>query len=147
IWLSSALAFAGIGRAVLLLEARRGRLELTRRHGGYAQMPQLAVSFLVLGLACTGFPGTLGLVGQRLLAAGAVGSYPIRGFCAVLARALTGLAVLRMSGSLFCGRRDEGVALRLLRRERLAFAALAVVLDGGGVAPGPIVASLAPASE
>ena len=35
-------------------------------------MPVLAISFLSMGLACTGFPGTLGFVGQELLVDGAV---------------------------------------------------------------------------
>jgi len=31
------------------------------------KMPAMAVTFLAVGLACTGFPGTLGFVGQELL--------------------------------------------------------------------------------
>ena len=38
-------------RCVLVLEARRGRLDLTTYHGGYERMPVLAVSFLSMGLA------------------------------------------------------------------------------------------------
>src|SRR4029450_13329158 len=55
VWLSAGLAFAGLARSVLVLEARRGRLDLTAYHGGYERMPLLAVSFLAMGLACTGF--------------------------------------------------------------------------------------------
>ena len=104
VWLSAGLAFAGLARAVLVLEARRGRLDLTSYHGGYERMPVLAISFLALGLACTGFPGTLGFVGQELLVDGAVDAFPLMGFAVVVASALTGLAVLRMYFSLFCGR-------------------------------------------
>ncbi len=147
LWVSSALAFAGIARCVLVLEARRGRLDLTRHHGGYQQMPLLAVSFLVLGLACTGFPGTLGFVGEELLVDGAVDAFPILGFFVIAAGALTGLAVLRMYFSLFCGRRDDGAHMGLLPREALAFAAVAIFLIGTGIAPGPIVASRLNASE
>jgi NADH-quinone oxidoreductase subunit M len=147
LWVSSALAFTGIARCVLVLEARRGRLDLTRHHGGYQQMPQLAVSFLVLGLACTGFPGTLGFVGEELLVDGAVDAFPILGFFVIGAGALTGLAVLRMYFSLFCGRRDDAAHLGLLPREALAFAAVASFLIGTGIAPGPIVASRLSASE
>ncbi len=96
VWLSAGLAFAGLARCVLVLEARRGRLDLTTYHGGYERMPLLAISFLSMGLACTGFPGTLGFVGQELLVDGAVETFPVLGFAVVVASALTGLAVLRM---------------------------------------------------
>ena len=76
VWLSAGLAFAGLARCVLVLEARRGRLDLTTYHGGYERMPLLAISFLSMGLACTGFPGTLGFVGQELLVDGAVDAFP-----------------------------------------------------------------------
>lgn len=143
LWLSSALAFTGLTRSVLALEVRRGRLDLTRYHGGYEELSQLAVSFLVLGLACTGFPGTLGFIGQEMLVEGAVREFPALGFFVLAAAALTGLAVLRMYFSLFCGARSTSFGLRrmLLRRERLAFGALTVLLVAGGLLPRTIVAS------
>jgi NADH-quinone oxidoreductase subunit M len=146
LWLSSALAFTGLARTVLALEARRGRLPLTRFHGGFSQMPQLATSFLVFGLACTGFPGTLGFIGQELLVDGAVRSFPALGFLTIAASALTGLAVLRMYFSLFCGRPGGIVGLGLRTREGLVFGAVAVLLVVAGVAPRTIVASREQAS-
>jgi NADH-quinone oxidoreductase subunit M len=147
LWISSAVAFTGIARCVLSLEARRGRLDLSQHHGGYAQMPLLAVSFLILGLACTGFPGTLGFIGEELLVDGATQARPILGFSVVAAGALTGVAVLRMYFSLFCGRREPSAPLHVRRREAVAFALIAVFLIGTGIAPGPIVASRIGASE
>ncbi|MCZ7686551.1 MAG: proton-conducting transporter membrane subunit [Sandaracinaceae bacterium] len=140
LWISSGVAFAGLARAVLVLEARRGRLDLSTHHGGYERMPLLATSFLLMGLACTGFPGTLGFIGEELLIGGAVAEFPFLGFFVVVAGALTGLAVLRMCFSLFCGRRDDGGHLELLRREAVVFGAIAVFLVGAGLAPGPLVA-------
>ena len=145
VWLSAGLAFAGLSRGVLVLEARRGRLDLTRYHGGYERMPLLASSFLCMGLACTGFPGTLGFIGQELLVDGAVEAFPIMGFAVVVASALTGLAVLRMYFSLFCGRSDafdhvDG-RLGLRPRESWTFVALVLVLIALGVAPRPLVDS------
>jgi NADH-quinone oxidoreductase subunit M len=96
----------GIARCVLVLEARRGRLDLSTYHGGYERMLVLAISFLSLELACTGFPGTLGFVGQELLVNGAVDAFPVMGLAVVVTSALTGLPVVRMSFSLFCGRSD-----------------------------------------
>jgi NADH-quinone oxidoreductase subunit M len=145
VWLSAGLAFAGLARCVLVLEARRGRLDLTMYHGGYERMPLLAISFLLMGLACTGFPGTLGFVGQELLVDGAVDAFPVMGFAVVIASALTGLAVLRMYFSLFCGRSDAqahaGLPLGLTRREAWTFVALVIALVGFGVAPRPLVDS------
>jgi NADH-quinone oxidoreductase subunit M len=114
-------------------------------------MPLLAVSFLAMGLACTGFPGTLGFVGQELLVDGAVDVFPVMGFAIVIASALTGLAVLRMYFSLFCGRSEalshSGLRLGLTRREAWTFVALVIVLVGLGVAPRAVVDSRFAASQ
>jgi NADH-quinone oxidoreductase subunit M len=151
VWLSAGLAFAGLARCVLVLEARRGRLDLETYHGGYERTPLLAVSFLAMGLACTGFPGTLGFVGQELLVDGAVDLFPVMGFAIVIASALTGLAVLRMYFSLFCGRQDalahSTLRFGLTRREAWTFVALVIALIAFGVAPRPLVDSRFEASE
>ena len=151
VWLSAGLAFAGLARCVLVLEARRGRLDLTMYHGGYERMPVLAISFLSMGLACTGFPGTLGFVGQELLVDGAIDAFPVMGFAVVLASALTGLAVLRMYFSLFCGRSDplvhSGVRFGLTRREAWTFGTLVLALLGFGIVPRPLVDSRFAASD
>jgi NADH-quinone oxidoreductase subunit M len=135
----------------LVLEARRGRLDLTKYHGGYERMPLLAISFLCMGLACTGFPGTLGFVGQELLVNGAVDVFPVMGFAVVIASALTGLAVLRMYFSLFCGRPDvtaqSRIQLALSKREAWTFVALVIVLVAFGVAPRRLVDSRFAASD
>jgi NADH-quinone oxidoreductase subunit M len=151
VWLSAGLAFAGLARCVLVLEARRGRLDLTRYHGGYDRMRVLAISFLATGLACTGFPGTLGFIGQELLVDGAVDVFPVMGFAVVIASALTGLAVVRMYFSLFCGRPDTsahaGLRLGLTRGEAWTFVLLVLTLIGFGLAPRPLVDSRFAAGE
>jgi NADH-quinone oxidoreductase subunit M len=151
VWLSAGLAFAGLARCVLVLEARRGRLDLTSYHGGYDRMPLLAISFLAMGLACTGFPGTLGFIGQELLVDGAVDVFPVMGFAVVIASALTGLAVLRMYFSLFCGRPDvlahPSLRLGLRPREAWTFVALVIALIGLGLAPRPLADSRFDASD
>jgi NADH-quinone oxidoreductase subunit M len=151
VWLSAGLAFAGLARCLLVLEARRGRLNLDAYHGGYERMPLLAISFLCMGLACTGFPGTLGFVGQELLVNGAVDAFPTMGFAVVIASALTGLAVVRMYFSLFCGKPDApshpSLSFGLRRRESWTFIALVIALIAFGVAPRPLVDSRFAASE
>jgi NADH-quinone oxidoreductase subunit M len=151
VWLSAGLAFAGLARCVLVLEARRGRLDLTAYHGGYERMPLLAISFLGMGLACTGFPGTLGFVGQELLVSGAVDAFPVMGFAIVIASALTGLAVVRMYFSLFCGRPDalssSDVRFGLAKREAWTFVGLVIALVAFGIAPRTLVDSRFAASH
>ncbi len=151
VWLSAGLAFAGLARCVLVLEARRGRLDLTTFHGGYERMPVLGIAFLATGLACAGFPGTLGFVGQELLVNGAVDAFPVMGFAIVIASALTGLAVIRMYFSLFCGRADSSshsvLRLGLEPREAWTFVALVLALFGFGLAPRSLVDSRFAASE
>lgn len=151
LWLSAGVAFTGLARCVLVLEARRGRLDLSTYHGGYERMPVLATAFLAMGLACTGFPGTVGFVGQELLVNGAVNVFPVMGFAVVAASALTGLAVMRMYFSLFCGRRERstyvGLRLGLKRREAWTFGALVVMLVGFGIVPRPLVDSRFAAGE
>jgi NADH-quinone oxidoreductase subunit M len=151
VWLAAGLGFAGLARCVLVLEARRGRLDLTSYHGGYDRMPVLAISFLAMGLACTGFPGTLGFIGQELLVDGAVDVFPVMGFAIVIASALTGLSVLRMYFSLFCGD-FEVLAHRSLRlglrpREAWTFMALVFALIAFGLMPRPLVDSRFEASD
>jgi NADH-quinone oxidoreductase subunit M len=147
LWLSSGLAFAGLCRCTLVLEARRGRLDLRTYHGGYEHMPVLAASFLLMGLACSGFPGTLGFIGEELLVDGAIEMFPTLGYGVILAGALTGLGVLRMYFSLFCGSRDMSPRMRILPREAWTFSALTALLVIAGIAPGPIVTSRRKAGE
>lgn len=151
VWLSSGLAFGGLARCILVLEARRGRLDLAAYHGGYERTPLLAMSFLLMGLACTGFPGTIGFVGQELLVDGAVDAFPFLGFAVVVASALTGLAILRMYFSLFCGRADpllhSGIRFSLSRRESWTFVGLVILLIGFGILPRLLVDSRFTASE
>lgn len=141
VWLASAVAFTGIARCILVLEVRRGRLALTTFHGGYEQFPHLATSFLGFGLACIGFPGTLGFAGEELLVQGTVGAFPLLGFAVVVASALTGFTVLRMYFSFFCGRRVAGSMKPLLSHELLVFGALAVFLVAAGLLPERLVSS------
>lgn len=151
VWLSAGLAFTGLARCVLVLEARRGRLDLTTYHGGYERMPVLAIAFLSMGLACTGFPGTMGFVGQELLVDGAIDAFPVMGFAVVITSALTGLAIVRMYFSLFCGRSEPlaraGLPLGLKRREAWTFGAVVATLVVFGIVPRPLVASRFAASE
>lgn len=146
LWLSSSISFAGLGRCLLVLEARRGALDLGRHHGAYERKPLLAATFLVLGLSYSGFPGTLGFVGEELLLGGAVHAFPWLGFLVVASSGLIGIAVLRMYFALFTGRSRE-VPLALKVSESVGFVAIGAVVVLTGLVPAPLVMSRQNASE
>ena len=68
VWLSAGLAFAGLARCVLVLEARRGRLDLTSYHGGYDRHAGAGDQFSCHGARMHGLPGN-----ARLHRSGAAG--------------------------------------------------------------------------
>jgi NADH-quinone oxidoreductase subunit M len=146
LWLSASLAFAGLARSLLVLEARRGPLDLSKYHGGYERKPLLGSTFLVIGLSSAGFPGTLGFVGEELLLGGAVTEFPLLGFLVVISSALTGLSVMRMYLSLFCGVSPATVRLGLRPKEAVGFSTMALILVASGLAPKWIVSSRIAAS-
>src|SRR5439155_13557099 len=124
------------------LEARFGRLALTRFHGLYEHAPMLAVCFVLTGLASVGFPGTLGFQASEILVDGVVRANPYLGLGVVVAAALNGIAIVRAYLLLFTGTRhlssmplDGGV------RERFAVLTLTVLILLGGLFPQSGVAS------
>jgi NADH-quinone oxidoreductase subunit M len=86
-----------------------------------------------------------------LLVHGAVDAFPVMGFAVVVTAALTGLAVVRMYFSLFCGRTDalahSTLRFELTRREAWTFIALVLALVIGGLVPRLLVDSRFTASE
>lgn len=147
LWISSGLGFAGLSRCILVLEARRGRLNLKKYHGGYERTPYLATSFLVIGFACAGFPGTLGFIAEEMLISGTIKHYPPFGFAVILSGALTAICVLQMYFSLFCGERETGIKLRILAREAWSFVLTAGVLLLLGFLPQAFLGSSLKAAE
>ncbi len=140
-WLSSSLSLAGLGLALWVLEARRGRLRVDRFQGGYERTPLLATTFVIFGVGTVGFPGTFGFVGQELLLDAAVVDYAWLAIGVALASALGGLAVMRMFFALFTGAPTPvgGQSQRLHRREKVAFALLGIALLIFGIWPQPLV--------
>lgn len=137
-WLSAALSLSGLGLTLRALEARFGRLSLTRYLGLYHHSPALAVCFLLTGLASVGFPGTVGFVGTELLVDGAIGASPAIGVALVSAAAINGIAVVRAYFLLFTGSPHvSSISLAITLRERLAVLTLAALILGGGLVPQP----------
>ena len=148
VWLSTAIAMTGFGLALRSLEARHGRLDLTRYLGLYQDTPGLAVLFLLTGLAGVGFPGTVGFIGSEMIVDGVVETYSYIGFAIVLAAALNGIAVAKAYFALFTGTVHRASApLEIRGRERLAVLTLATLILLGGIFPQLSVASRQHASE
>ncbi len=142
VWLSSCLALSGFGLTLRALEARCGRLSLTSFQGHYEHTPNLAMCFVLTGLASVGFPGTFGFVGTELLVDGAVEAYPHVGVAVVLAATLNGIAVVQTYFRLFTGTRYvSSVSLKIRAGERYSVLGLAALILIGGLCPQPNIAS------
>jgi NADH-quinone oxidoreductase subunit M len=136
LWSAVILSLGGLGLTLRALEARVGRLSLTRFHGLYDHSPALAVCFILTGLASVGFPGTAGFVAAEMLIDGAVEASPWVGLGVVTAAALNGIAIIRVYFLLFTGTKHPAtVPLGITLRERMAVLTLAALLIGGGLAP------------
>jgi NADH-quinone oxidoreductase subunit M len=148
LWMSVAISLGGLGLTLRALEARFGRMSLTRYSGLYDHSPALAVCFLLTGLGSVGFPGTIGFVGTELLVDGAIEANAAIGVVMVLAAAVNGIAVIRAYFLLFTGHRHvSSVSLAITRRERIAVLTLATLIVGGGLAPQQVVAGRYGAAE
>ena len=148
VWLSSCLALSGFGLTLRALESRCGRLSLVNFQGHYEHTPNLAMCFVLTGLASVGFPGTFGFVGTELLVDGAVEAYPHVGIAVVLAAALNGIAIVQTYFRLFNGTRYvSSVSLKIRVRERYAVLALAGLILVGGLYPQPNISSRHAAAE
>ncbi len=139
LWFSLMLSATGLGLVVRAVEDRFGRLSLTTHLGLYERSPLLAVGFLVCGLACVGFPGTVGFVSAELLVDGTLHANPWVGVTVIAVSALNGIAVLRDFWRLFTGRRASAGAgdMPLSLTERLTVVGLCVLLVAGGLYPQP----------
>ena len=140
LWASSGLALTGLLQAAAALEGRFGTVDLDHPQGLGARTPRLAALFLLLGLASVGLPGTLGFASEDLLFHGTLEAIPAAGLALVVATALNGLSVLRISYRTFDGaRRPLPAVPDLLPRERAVFLGLFLLLVGGGLLPGRLV--------
>ena len=147
LWLSFVLSLGGFGLTLRALEARVGRLTLTRFHGLYSHSPALAICFLLTGLASVGFPGTAGFVAE-LIVDGALETNTWIGVGMVGAATLNEIALLRAYFLLFTGTRHAAtIPLGITVPERVAVLTLWTLLIGAGLFPQPFVASRYRAAE
>ncbi len=148
IWYGVILSLGGFGLTLRALESRYGRLSLTSFHGLYEHSPNLAVCFLLTGLACVGFPGTIGFVSTELLVDSAVEASPYVGILVVATAALNGIAVMRAYFLLFTGARHLSmVSLEAGPRERFVFLTISALILAGGLFPQPGIVSRQKAAQ
>lgn len=142
IWISVGLSLGGFGLTLRAVEARMGRLSLTKFHGLYEHMPTFAGLFLLTGLASIGFPGTIGFIGMELIIEGAVEVYPQIGIMVVLAAALNGIAIMYAYFRIFTGTKHvASISLKARPQERFAILVLTFLIIGGGLYVQPGVSS------
>ena len=148
LWFSLMLSATGVGLIVRALEDRYGLLPLKSFHGLYDRCPLLAVGFLVCGLACVGFPGTMGFVASELLIDGTIHENPWIGIAMILVSAMNGIAIMRVYWKLFCGRKPASQAeLPITRTERWSVTLLCLIIVAGGLFPQPELNSRMKASS
>lgn len=140
LWIAVGVSLTGLGLAVASVETRVGSIDLRKYMGLGAQAPLLSASFLILGLAIVGLPGTLGFIAEDLVVHGSLESYPAMGILIVLATAVNGFSVFRAYVSIFGGpEQRSGLPMDLSRREGGALAILLLVLLGFGIVPRGLV--------
>jgi NADH-quinone oxidoreductase subunit M len=111
-------------------------------------MPNLAILFLITGLASVGFPGTIGFVSTELLVDGVIHVYPLSGLAMVAAAAINGISIVGVYFRLFTGTRHTStISLQSRWPERLAVLTLVALMIGGGLYPQPFLASRQHAAE
>jgi NADH-quinone oxidoreductase subunit M len=136
LWISAAISLSGLGLTLRALEARHGSLTFQTYRGFFDQTPELAVCFLLMGLGCVGFPGTLGFIALEVLVDGAIEANITIGLAIIVSTTLNGIAIVRVYFLLFTGKQNRsGIPMPVTTRERVALIVLSSLILVGGLAP------------
>ncbi len=141
-WVVVTVSTVGLFGILRLLEVRFGENLSASRHLGLAQhAPRLAVSFVILGLALVGLPGTLGFCSQDLLIQGTLTTHPLTGLLLPIATAMNAVSFFRLFTRLFLGKQRTGftIAADALPRERWVLAGIVLFVVLGGLFPNETV--------
>jgi NADH-quinone oxidoreductase subunit M len=137
-WIVVTVSTVGLFGVLRLLEVRFGENLSASRHLGLVEhAPRLAVSFVILGLALVGLPGTLGFCSQDLLISGTLTTHPLTGLLLPIATAMNAVSFFRLFSRLFLGRHRTGftVMADALPRERWILAGIVLFVVLGGLFP------------
>jgi len=141
-WVVVAVSTVGLFGILRLLEVRFGENLSASKHLGLAEhAPRLAVSFVILGLALVGLPGTLGFCSLDLLIQGTLTTHPLTGLLLPIATAMNAVSFFRLFSRLFLGKRRTGftVMADALPRERWILAGIVLFVVLGGLFPNATV--------
>ena len=141
-WVVVAVSTVALFGILRLLEVRFGENLSASKHLGLAEhAPRLAVSFVILGLALVGLPGTLGFCSLDLLIQGTLTTHPLTGLLLPIATAMNAVSFFRLFSRLFLGKRRTGftVMADALPRERWILAGIVLFVVLGGLFPNATV--------
>lgn len=143
--LSLGLSAAGLFYIAAVLEARLGHAQAMTVGGLGHAAPWLAASFLVIGLAGVGMPGTSGFNGEHLIMMGAYKVHWGMALAVGLGTFLGAAYFLRCYQRAFMGGQDGGVAVADLGlRERLIALSVAGVIMWVGLHTTPFMRAITP---
>ncbi len=135
-WITVTLSLTGLGMSLRSLESRLGRLSLLRFHGMYEHMRPSAVLFMIAGLTCVGFPGTMGFVSLEMLVDGSASTSTYLAILIVCVTALNGIALVQAYFRLYTGTRHRStIDLGSRFAERVGTWAVLGVIVGLGLVP------------
>ncbi len=102
-----------------------------------AQMPRLAIAFMIAGMASLGLPGTVNFVAEFTIFVGSVRVYPVLAILGIAGVIFTAVYTLRvLANVLFGPRRPEWDHLKDIRGpEMVPLVVLGFVIIAGGVLP------------
>lgn len=141
-WVSVGIALTSFGITMRCIEARIGRIDLSRYYGLYNHMPTMATFFLLTGLASVGFPCTIGFVAGELLTESVVDYSPWVACLVMLAVTLNSIAIMRAYFRIFTGTKHiTSIPMRSQPEERFAIIVMTLLILGGGLYPQPGVES------
>lgn len=100
------ISTTGIILALGALEARRGKLSLSRPSGNFESTPRLAIMFLVFGLMSAGFPFSLMFIAEELVFQSRFLVEPFVVTLWLLVAAVNAITVIKLYLFLFYGKRE-----------------------------------------
>lgn len=135
-WMVLAVALSGYIMIYGCLEARKGSLTLQAPNGCFHATPIMAVSFLLVGLASIGVPGSVLFLSHDLLLQSAMGRLPVKASFLILSITLNSIMVMRLYFFLFNGKAESHGESDFLRRELVTVTLLLVSLAICSTMPG-----------
>jgi NADH-quinone oxidoreductase subunit M len=140
-WVALGVSLVGMAIVLEAIEARLGADGARQARGLLKPLPGLALLFLVFGATATGFPGTLGFIGEDLVVAGVLEHSLLAAVLALVATALNGATLALFYARSFMGpvAPQHARLPRTSARERLVLVPLATFLAGLGLIPAALL--------